>query len=144
MPFLRNSNDFVFDTQVIVQAVAFDFAIAEVPVTTKYFTRLVGEFRPSWSTGCKTLAVMLRYQLAHDGEAQSGDFPAVSRRSPWLNPSSTQAGRWGLRKFSRRSPTGVWILIDHSSPSWDQSHYLLNHAAVPEHALDSGGSRSTC
>ena len=37
VPFLRNSNDFVFDTQILTQAASFKFKVAEVPVTTKYF-----------------------------------------------------------------------------------------------------------
>jgi glycosyltransferase involved in cell wall biosynthesis len=37
VPFLRNSNDFVFDTEVVAQAVAFGFRVAEVPVATRYF-----------------------------------------------------------------------------------------------------------
>lgn len=37
IPFLKNSNNFVFDSQVLIQAVRFGFRFAEVPVTTKYF-----------------------------------------------------------------------------------------------------------
>ena len=38
IPFLRNSNDFVFDTEVLVQASHFGMHIEEIPITTKYFT----------------------------------------------------------------------------------------------------------
>ena len=38
IPFLRNSNDFVFDTQVIAQAVAFGQRIVEVPARSRYFS----------------------------------------------------------------------------------------------------------
>ena len=37
IPFVLNSDDFVFDTQVIVQAVAFGFRVAEIGVPTRYF-----------------------------------------------------------------------------------------------------------
>jgi glycosyltransferase involved in cell wall biosynthesis len=37
VPFLRNSNGFVFDTEVIFQAVHFELPVVEVPVTTRYF-----------------------------------------------------------------------------------------------------------
>jgi hypothetical protein len=37
VPFLRNSNGFVFDTEVIFQAVHFDLPVVEVPVSTRYF-----------------------------------------------------------------------------------------------------------
>jgi len=37
VPFLRNSNGFVFDTEVIFQAVQFDLPVVEVPISTRYF-----------------------------------------------------------------------------------------------------------
>ena len=64
VPFLRNSNDFVFDTQVIAQSVAFEMKVKEVPVSTKYFPEASSTtLRQSIVYGCKTLAVMLRYRL---------------------------------------------------------------------------------
>ena len=65
VPFLRNSNDFVFDTEVIAQAVAFGFRVGEVPVETKYFPGASSaSFRQSLEYGFKTLWTMVRY-LAH-------------------------------------------------------------------------------
>lgn len=64
IPFLRNSNDFVFDTQVIAQAVAFEMRVEEVPIVTKYFPEASSTtIRQSVVYGCKTLLVMLRYRL---------------------------------------------------------------------------------
>jgi glycosyltransferase involved in cell wall biosynthesis len=64
VPFLRNSNDFVFDTQVIAQAVAFKLKVSEVPVSTRYFPEASStSFKQSIVYGCKTLLVMLRYRL---------------------------------------------------------------------------------
>ncbi len=37
VPFMRNSDGFCFDTEVLVQAVAFKQRLVEVPITTKYF-----------------------------------------------------------------------------------------------------------
>lgn len=37
IPFLRNSNDFLFDTQIIFQAALFGLQITEVPIETRYF-----------------------------------------------------------------------------------------------------------
>jgi glycosyltransferase involved in cell wall biosynthesis len=64
VPFLRNSNDFVFDSQIIAQAAAFRLRVAEVPVSTRYFHEAssVG-FRVSLVYGLKTLATVLRYLL---------------------------------------------------------------------------------
>ena len=37
LPFERNSEDFVFDTQFLVQAVRFGFRLSDVPVPVRYF-----------------------------------------------------------------------------------------------------------
>jgi glycosyltransferase involved in cell wall biosynthesis len=68
VPFMRNSNDFVFDTQVIVQARAFGFATRDVPVTTKYFPEASSvNFRVSTIYGLKTLAVLALFALSRLG-----------------------------------------------------------------------------
>ena len=64
VPFLRNSNDFVFDTQIIAQSKVFEMRVKEVPVQTKYFPEASStSLRQSVVYGLKTLAVMLRYRL---------------------------------------------------------------------------------
>ncbi|HEX9758165.1 MAG TPA: glycosyltransferase family 2 protein [Nitrospiria bacterium] len=64
IPFLRNSNDFDFDTQVLIQAVAFKFKIGEIPVTTKYFKDASSvNFWTSLRYGLKTLWAIFRYLL---------------------------------------------------------------------------------
>ncbi len=68
VPFLRNSNDFVFDTQILTQAAHFKFRIAEVPVTTRYFAEASSvNFRVSAIYGLKTVGVVARYQLHRMG-----------------------------------------------------------------------------
>jgi hypothetical protein len=64
VPFLENSNDFVFDSQILVQAATFGFRIGEVPAIGRYFKEAssVGLAR-SVSYGMKTLAVLGRYVL---------------------------------------------------------------------------------
>lgn len=64
VPFLRNSNDFVFDSQMIFQSVHFGFNIAEVPVETRYFDEASSiSFRRSVVYGLGTLGVAFRYLL---------------------------------------------------------------------------------
>ena len=47
IPFLLNSDDFVFDSEVIAQAVAFGFRIQEVPVADALFPRsLISQLPP--------------------------------------------------------------------------------------------------
>jgi len=64
VPFLRNSNGFVFDTEVIFQAVHFDLRVVEVPVSTRYFADAssVG-FRAGVVYGLGTLWTATRFLL---------------------------------------------------------------------------------
>lgn len=64
IPFMRNSNDFVFDTQVLVQAAYFKMSIAEIPIATIYFHDASSvNFVNSTIYGLKTLGTLLRYLL---------------------------------------------------------------------------------
>jgi len=75
VPFLRNSNDFVFDTEILAQAVAFGFRIAEIPVTTKYMPEASSvNFRVSVIYGTKTLWTVLKYRLDRLGLVRSRLF----------------------------------------------------------------------
>ncbi len=67
VPFLLNSDDFVFDSQMIAQAVRFGFPICEIPVQARYFPEASSvNFRVSTIYGLKTTWVMLRF-LTHNG-----------------------------------------------------------------------------
>ena len=78
IPFLENSNDFVFDTQVLVQAATFGFKIGEVPAIGRYHEDASStSFRASTVYGLKTLAALARY-VAH-----RAGFPCR-----WLTPTS--------------------------------------------------------
>jgi hypothetical protein len=65
VPFLRNANGFVFDTEVIFQAVHFDLPVVEVPISTRYFSDMssVG-FRAGVVYGLGPLMTAVRF-LAH-------------------------------------------------------------------------------
>lgn len=64
IPFLRNSNDFVFDSQIIAQAVAFKRRIVEIPVSTKYFKEASSvNFKVSLIYGLKTLWTVFKFAL---------------------------------------------------------------------------------
>jgi glycosyltransferase involved in cell wall biosynthesis len=65
IPFLLNSDNFVFDTEVIAQAVAFGFRIGEIGVPTRYFKEASSvNFFNSVIYGLSTLSVMARYLLS--------------------------------------------------------------------------------
>jgi glycosyltransferase involved in cell wall biosynthesis len=75
IPFLLNSDDFVFDTEVIAQTVAFGFRIAEIAVPTRYFAEASSvNFRRGVVYGLSTLAVMARFVLDRWGIRRSPQF----------------------------------------------------------------------
>jgi GT2 family glycosyltransferase len=78
VPFLENSDDFVFDTQVLIQAATFGFKIGEVPAIGRYHEDASSvSFATSTVYGLKTLAALATYVTHRSG------FP-----SRWLTPSS--------------------------------------------------------
>jgi glycosyltransferase involved in cell wall biosynthesis len=64
IPFERNSDDFVFDSQFLAQAVAFGFKLGDIPVPVRYFAEASSiNFRRSLKYGLATLGVMGQYWL---------------------------------------------------------------------------------
>ena len=75
IPFLLNSDKFVFDTETIAQSVAFGFKIAEIAVPTRYFKEASSvDFKNSIIYGLSTLWVMVRYLLNKWGLVRSNQF----------------------------------------------------------------------
>lgn len=64
VPLEKNSNDFVFDTEIIVQFKIAGFKIKEIPIPTRYFPEasMIG-FRRSAVYGLSILKVMAKYTL---------------------------------------------------------------------------------
>jgi len=68
IPFLQNSNDFVFDTEIIAQAAVFNFKIAEVPIMTRYFKEASSvDFKVGLVYGLKTVLTLGKYLLHRFG-----------------------------------------------------------------------------
>src|SRR3954464_3717795 len=64
VPFDRNSDDFVFDTQFLVQAVQWGFRLGDIPVPVRYFDEASSiNFLRSVRYGLGTLGVLLLYWL---------------------------------------------------------------------------------
>jgi glycosyltransferase involved in cell wall biosynthesis len=75
VPFLRNSLDFSFDSEVLMQASALGQRIAEVPARSRYFADASSiSFRPAAVYGLKTLWVALRLVLHRRGIWRSRKF----------------------------------------------------------------------
>ena len=75
VPFLRNSIDFVFDSEMVMQAVHFGFRIVEVPANTRYFPEASSASAgQSIVYGAKTLATAARLVLHRNGVWRSKKF----------------------------------------------------------------------
>jgi glycosyltransferase involved in cell wall biosynthesis len=66
LPLLENSDDFVFDNQMLAQCVYFGFRVGEVSCPTKYFEEASSiNLRRSVRYGFGVLATSLQYRLQH-------------------------------------------------------------------------------
>ena len=76
LPFERNSDDFVFDNQVLAQILWLDYTIAEVSCPTKYFKEASTiNFRRSVKYGFGCILTALTYRAAKLGVVRSSLFP---------------------------------------------------------------------
>ena len=76
--FRANSNGFIFDTEIIVQALANRFKIEEVPIRTRYFEEASSiRLWPSILYGLGILRVMIRYILHAKGILKNKSLEAV-------------------------------------------------------------------
>ena len=68
LPLLENSDDFVFDNQMIAQAVMFDYKIGEISCPTQYFAEASSiSFRRSVEYGLGVLATTASFVLHRSG-----------------------------------------------------------------------------
>jgi len=75
VPFLRNSLDFSFDSEMLFQAIHFGFRVAEVPAPTKYFDD-ASSIKPGAATvyALKTLWMAFRLVLHRHAIVRSSRF----------------------------------------------------------------------
>ena len=111
IPYERNSNDFVFDSQFLAQAVTFGFKLGDIPVPVRYFPEASSiNFRRSLRYGLLTLKVM-------------GDY--------WLH----RLGLWRNPIFVRKQPVVAAAvehspaLLSHEAPSTEA---LATEESAPE------------
>jgi glycosyltransferase involved in cell wall biosynthesis len=75
VPFLRNSADFVFDTELLFQAAHFGLDIQEVPAHCRYFNDASSvDFRTAAVYGAKSLVTAARFRLHRSGILRSEKF----------------------------------------------------------------------
>jgi glycosyltransferase involved in cell wall biosynthesis len=64
----QNSNDFIFDTEFLAQAVFFGYRIGDIPIPTRYFSEASSiNFQRSLKYGFGCLVVMGKYMLQKSG-----------------------------------------------------------------------------
>lgn len=81
VPFLLNSDKFVFDQEMLVQAVHLDFSIKEVPVPTRYFAEASSaSFRASVRYGLSIVMLLARYLLHRVSLVEQKQFQRFSAR----------------------------------------------------------------
>jgi hypothetical protein len=81
LPLLENSDDFVFDNQMIAQAVMFGFRIGEISCPTKYFEEASSiNFRRSVQYGLGVIITTGRFALHKLGIHRSKIFGASGRK----------------------------------------------------------------
>jgi glycosyltransferase involved in cell wall biosynthesis len=79
IPWRRNSDDFVFDSQFLAQAVYFGFKLGDVPVPVRYFDEASSiNFRRSVKYGLSTLGVLARFWLQRLRLGRFGIFTSIA------------------------------------------------------------------
>ena len=90
----QNSDDFVFDNQMLAQIFWHGFTIGEVSCPTKYFPEASSiNLRRSIKYGFGCLSTGARFRLAKWGLGRSKLFPPLIRPAPNAQPSEGVAGR---------------------------------------------------
>jgi glycosyltransferase involved in cell wall biosynthesis len=88
IPFVLNSDDFVFDSEILAQVSAFNFRVGEIAVPTRYFKEASSiNFKRSVVYGLATVGTMWKYLLYKLGLSNSPQFtktlPQVISRYHW-------------------------------------------------------------
>ncbi len=75
IPWQRNSDDFVFDSQFLVQSVHFGFRLGDIPVPVRYMAEASSiNFKRSSEYGLRTLQTLMQWSLHRSGLAANSLF----------------------------------------------------------------------
>lgn len=82
LPWRENSNDFVFDSQLLAQAAYFGFRIGDAPIPCRYFPEASSINLPrSVVYAFATVATLVEYTLARLGLRNTSRFPRIRGRA---------------------------------------------------------------
>src|SRR4029077_11994127 len=100
LPLLENSDDFVFDSQMLTQCVYFPFCIGEVSFPTKYFAEASSiNFKRSIKYGLGVLHTTLKFFRQQHGLGRFSIFDPHGRKLP--DSALTQEMEAALAKEAR-------------------------------------------
>jgi len=100
LPLRENSDDFVFDNQMLAQCVHFGYRIGEVSCPTKYFEEASSiNFRRSVQYGLGVLETTLRFALERTGLVHSAIFSNEGKK---LEGTAEVYYNGGVRAASQR------------------------------------------
>jgi hypothetical protein len=86
----ENSDDFVFDNQMLAQAIWFGFHIGELSCPARYFAEASSiNFRRSMTYGFGVLGTALEYRAARLGLTRSQRFAKEGRKLQGIPPALT-------------------------------------------------------
>lgn len=92
LPLEENSDDFVFDNQMLAQTLWFGFEIGEISCPTRYFTEASSiNFRRSVQYGFGVLGTALEYRLSRLAWRPARRYSAQGRRLPCALPAGAPA-----------------------------------------------------
>ncbi len=95
VPWQQNSDDFVFDSQFLAQAVYFGFKLGDIPVPVRYFDEASSiNFRRSCRYGWTTLWVLVQFWLQRLKLARFSIFQSVEEH-PAAKPDRPHVGEEG-------------------------------------------------
>ena len=84
IPFLRNSDEFVFDQQIFAQVIGTGARVVEIPIPTRYFREASSvDFVTSMRYARQTLWVLARYRADRRG----GRWALLRRPAAWRRPA---------------------------------------------------------
>ena len=108
VPLEGNSEDFVFDNQILAQGLWFDFDIGELTCPTRYFAEASSiNFRRSVKYGFGVLGTALEYRLARLGVVHPARLSKEGRRLPVTTTGSARPSEHGRRPETLTESNGT-------------------------------------
>lgn len=115
LPLVACSDDFLFDNQMIAQAVWAGFRVGEISCPTKYFPEASSiNFRRSCTYGLGVLATSLTFRLCRWGLLDHRLFGAVDQKLPAVSPMAsmtvTDPVAWTVPAFAKSRGRGAELM----------------------------------